>query len=170
MMKKLFIGFLIAATLIVAVGTIGAVSAQSPRPADGTRPIPSGIGRGGMFGQPGGTGAVGTGLLHDYMVAAFADAFEMEVADLEAALADGTKMVDIALEKGLTIEEFKTLMVDARATALDAAVADGVLSAEQAEFLKTRGTGMFGNAGAQRGGRGMFGGGQMQNCPNVTTP
>jgi hypothetical protein len=111
-------------------------------------------------------------LLHDALIAAFAEELDLSVAELEEKLAAGDSMAAIALEKDLTIDEFRALMADVRAAALDQAVADGELTQEQADWLKTRGAGMGqanGSGGRGRGrGQGGFGTGE---CPyGNTTP
>jgi hypothetical protein len=177
-MKKLVISIAVIAVVAVALGTAGLVYAQaSTPPAPGT-----GYGYGMMNGQGmrGGMGAgmgirngvgqtaAGTqsGFMHDEMIAAFADKLGISVDDLNAQLASGKTMSQIASEKGLTADQFRTLMLDARSQALDQAVKDGTLTQAQADWMKTRGQGMMG------AGRGMRGTGQGQfanpNCPYYT--
>ena len=82
-------------------------------------------------------------------------------------------MYDIALSAGVMDEEFPALMTEVRAAALDAAVADDVITQEQADWMKSRGfgrggmgagdcdgTGPKGHGGFGRGG--MMGGWQYQ--------
>ncbi len=75
----------------------------------------------------------------------------------------------------MTLDEFRTLMVDVRTQAIDQALADGALTQAQADWLKLHGAGQM--AGGQNGrGYGMRGSGQGQfanpNCPyyNSTNP
>jgi hypothetical protein len=84
-------------------------------------------------------------------------------------------MSQIALSTGLTVDQFRTLMVETRSQAIDQAVADGTLTQTQADWMSQRGAGQM--AGGQMGnGRGMHGGGQGQfanpDCPyyNQTNP
>jgi hypothetical protein len=159
-MKKFVIGIAILAVLAVALATYGYVQAQSSTPPS---PTP-GYGQGGMFGGRGARGGmmggqVGNvdldGPLHDAMIDTFAAKLGISVEDLNARLTNGETMAQIASEKGLSAAQFQTLMQDARSQALDQAVKDGTLTQEQADWMKQRGAGMFGN-GTGRGGRGMM--------------
>ncbi len=107
------------------------------------------------------------GFMHDDMIAAFAEKLGISVDDLNARLAKGETMAQIASSKGLTVDQFRTLMTDARNQAIDQAVKEGTLTQAQADWMKQRGAGMM-------GGRGMMGGaGQGQfanpNCPFFQT-
>ena len=167
-MKKLILSIVVVAIFALALGTAGIVYAQTQTPAN---PVPgSGYGsgmmggrgqRGGMMGQ----NAVGTqtGFLHDEMVAAFAQKLGITVDDLNARLANGETMAQIASSQGLTVDQFSTLMLDARSQAVDQAVKDGKLTQPQADWMKQRG------AGQMAGGRGMRGNSQGRfanpDCP-----
>jgi hypothetical protein len=117
--------------------------------------------RGGMMGQS------GSGLLHDYMLAGFAEAFGLDVADLQARIDAGDTMYDVALELGYTQETFTELMVTVRTDAINQALADGVITQEQADWmlsrLAQRQAGGFGTGtctgSCQMSGRGGMGGG-----------
>jgi hypothetical protein len=162
-MKKFVIGFVIVAVLAVALGTAGYVYAQTPVPGSGTGGGMMG-GRGRMINQAAGAQ---TGLLHDEMIAVFAQKLGISVDELNARLAKGETMAQIAYSKGLTADQFSTLMTDARAQAIDQAVKSGELTQAQADWMKTRGAGMAGS------GRGMRGNGQGWNanpdCPYYQT-
>lgn len=132
-------------------------------------------GRGPQGGYGAGIGIAGEGILHDYMIAAYAEALDIPVADLEARLNSGETMAQIALSEGLTFEQFRTLMVEVRTQAIEQALSDGVLTQAQADWMSQHGVGQM--AGGQMGnGSGMRGGGQGQfanpNCPyyNQTNP
>jgi hypothetical protein len=120
--------------------------------------------RGGMMGA----NAAGTqdGLMHDEMIAAYAQKLGLTVEDLNTRLANGETMSQVALSQGLTAEQFTALMVDARSQALDQAVKNGTLTQVQADWMKQRG------AGQMMGGRGMRGAGQGQganpDCPYLS--
>ncbi|MBP7694249.1 MAG: hypothetical protein KA764_20165 [Anaerolineales bacterium] len=101
-----------------------------------------GRGRGGMMG--GNFDAANAGPLHTYMLDAFAQALDITRADLDAQLAAGQTMVDIATANGLTQAEFFEVMQTARTAALAQAVADGVLTQAQADQMQGR---MFQNGG-----------------------
>jgi hypothetical protein len=175
MKKFLLIGSLVVVGILV-FGAVGIVYAQSQLPMDGERPIgeraihmseqmTSGgmmnSGRGGMLGQQ------GSGLLHDYMLAGFAAVFDMDVTELEARHDAGETMYDIATSLGYTQEQFTELMVTVRTDAINQALADGVLTQEQADWMLSRLTqraqGGFGDGtctgSCQMGGRGGRGGG-----------
>lgn len=105
-----------------------------------TLPMGPGYGRsvmmdGGMMGglQRGG------GLLHDYMLDAFAEALDLPRATLDERVAAGETLYDIAVAQGLSQADFVTLMQTARDTALDQAVADGALTQEQADWMRSHG-------------------------------
>jgi hypothetical protein len=98
--------------------------------------------------------------LHDYIVAAYAEAFDMSVSDLESKLEAGETMMEIALASGLSQEEAWDVMRDARQSALEAAQADGI---ELPAFGPRGGvTPQYGNGdclmdGSGASARGMFG-------------
>jgi hypothetical protein len=175
-MNKLLLTLVVAVVLIAALGTAGIAYAQTPTQTPGTG---SGAGLAAGRGPRGGVGAgnaaAGEGILHDYMIAAFAEKLNIPAAELETRLEQGETMAQIASSKGLTFEQLRTLMVEARTQAIDQAVEDGKLTQEQADWMKQRGAGQL--AGGQMGnGRGMRGAGQGQyanpDCPyyNQTNP
>lgn len=171
MKKFLIIGALVAVAAI-SLGFAGNVYAQTVQPPPtiepgygpgmmGGRNFQGGGNR--MGGMMGGTGQQGAtpGLMHDEMIAAFAEKFGMTVDELNVRLEAGDTMLDIAVEKGLSLEEFRTLMTETRTKALDAAVASGELTQEQADFMKQRGAGRMG----YRNQDGNFGGCPFGNLP-----
>lgn len=169
-MKKFVLAIVVLATLVVALVSTGQVSAQGTTPPNPQAP---GYGNGGPMGGRGARGgsgaanlAAGDGLLHDGMIAVYAQELGISVEDLNTRLANGETIAQIAAEKGLTAEQFSALMADAHSQAIDQAVNAGTLTQEQAEWLKTRG-GAFGNTGARGAGRsGMRGQGVgMADCP-----
>jgi hypothetical protein len=173
-MNKLGILLVIAVVAILALGSVGVAYAQSPTQTPG-----SGTGFMGGRGSRNGLGGVnansGDGILHDYTIAAYAEALDIPVADLEARLDNGEIMAQIAISEGLTLEQFRTLMVEVRTQAIEQALYDGVLTQAQADWMSQRGAGQM--AGGQMGnGSGMRGSGQGQfanpNCPyyNQTNP
>ena len=124
---------LIVTMLVIALGTLGVglVAAQEGNPP---------------YGQRG--AADGTGLLHEYMEKAMADAVSLSVNAFESRHDAGETFYQIALAEGFTAEEIPALMQNARTNALDAASKDGVISQEQAEWMKSRG---FGRGGLHGG-------------------
>ncbi|MCK6566672.1 MAG: hypothetical protein DCC59_11170 [Chloroflexi bacterium] len=159
MMKKtiLIAGLALAAVFAAAVWA-GAAYAQDVNPPYG-----------------GGMARNGQGPLHTFMVTEFAKKLGLNANDINARLAAGETMYDIALSAGVSAEEFPALMTEVRAAALDAAVAANAITEEQADWMKSHGYGqggMYGNGNCDgtgpqgRGGgygHGMMGGGGRQN-------
>ncbi len=170
-MKKLVISLAALALVVAFLATAGSVFAQGPTnpptPQDGTGAYGRGP-RGGMMANNSGV----EGPLHDYMVAAFADKLGMSATDLEARLDAGATVGQIAGEQGLAFDQFRTLMLEARTDAAAKAVADGVLTQDQADWMSQRGAAMGRGAGMGMGrgaGRGMgAGAGNFANCPYAT--
>ena len=81
-------------------------------------------------------------MLHDTFITAFSVEFDIDAEDLEARLDQGETMAEIALSTGLTLDEFKALVEEIRTAVLDQAVADGVITQEQAERIASRAAAM----------------------------
>ncbi len=129
-MKKtmLIVGLVVAALVVLGVGV---AFAQGPAPYAGNGPMM----------QNGG------GYLHTYMVTAFAEKLDLKVEDINARLTAGESMYDIALADGVKAEDFSALMVEVRTIAMNAAVKDGVITQEQADWMSSRGFGRGGMMG-----------------------
>lgn len=144
-MKKITLSLLLALT---ALGVFtGAAAAQTP------------------------TSGPGYGLLHDYMAAALADALSLTVDEVDARLTAGETMYAIALAEGIAVEDIPALLAKVRTEAVNAAVADGVITQAQADRMLARmarqgsgictmggtrpqdGTGFGSGRGIHRGGR-----------------
>jgi hypothetical protein len=168
-MKKTRIA-LAAIAVVALVGVIGAAgivtaSAQTTGQDPTVTPQPWGpSGMGHMWGNAAGA----EGPLHDYLVAAFADALGLSTTDVEDRLAAGESLSAIAQAEGYSVEEFRTLFDEARQTAIDKAQADGVVLQQRAQSMLRLmdGTGpngecpMWGDgdaANGQSGTPGMFG-------------
>jgi hypothetical protein len=172
-MKKFLLSIVMVAVVVIALGTAGFVYAQTPTltPEPGTGYGNGMMGGRGMRGGMMGRQAAGTqdGLMHDEMVAAYAQGLGITVDDLTTRLANGETMAQIASSKGLSAAEFTTLMTNARSQAIDQAVKNGTLTQTQADWMKQRGAGQM-----MGGGRGMRGAGQGQyanpDCPYYTQP
>jgi hypothetical protein len=106
------------------------------------------------------------GPLHDAMIAAMAEAFGMTPEEIQAAHDAGKTMWDIAEEQGLSADEFQALMIEARTKALEQAVAGGLITQEQADWMLSRmnqqfaagygpGSGACDGTGRRGGGPGM---------------
>lgn len=152
---------------VVAVAGFSIARAQDDDPPVATEeafPFGGHMGRG---GHPGGRGAFGMHawgedgpqyIMHDEMMAAFAEALGLSADALEARLEAGETMADIAESEGMTQEAFFSLMQDVRSEALEQAVEDGLISQEQADWMLDR-MGGFGQQGdCPMWGEGDFGG------------
>ncbi len=163
-MKNMIIGALVALLVVGAVGGIyvATVSAQTQTPPE--QPVPFGsrfMGRGMMGNYRTDDG----GLMHDAMIALFAEKIGLSVEVLEEQLSEGQTMYEIATEAGLTLEDVTALMTEARDSALADAVAAGTITQEQADWMKTRMNGRF--AGGQTGGMPCFNGTDAGRRPTM---
>ena len=166
-MNKIVLSIVIVLVVAIALGTAGFVYAQGPTPQ---APIPGagygpgmGNGRGNRGGMAAGQGfgpGSQDGFLHDGMIASFAQQLGITVDDLNARLANGETMAQIALSKGFSADQFTAMMATARSQAIDQAVKAGALTQAQADWMKQRGAGM------NRAGRGM---GINGTCPYLST-
>ncbi len=162
------------AVLGVALFAVSPALAQEPAPTPG--PGGRGYGPGMMGGGPGYMAQY-----RDQMHAAVAEALGMTVEELNAEMAAGKMMWQIAEERGVSVEDVIAAKQAARAEVLAQLVEDGVISQEQADWMlsrmqaRTQGQGGYGPGmmgGFQRGGRG-FGPGMMGGqgvCPYAPTP
>ena len=144
MKKTLLIAIVLAAVAGLAVA--GVASAQGPQP---TTP---GAGVGPMMVQ----GQVGP--LHKYMLAAMAEALGIPAADLETRLASGETFYQIALAQGIAAEDIPALMQTARSQAIAAALADGVITQAQADWMLSHAFGRGGYGQGMGAGQGACGG------------
>ena len=166
-MNKTMKTLVIVATLVIAFGAVGSVYAQSGGPGTNGVGVDQGFGNGFRGGlgesrnQSQGTaqGAM-DGVLHDAWMVAYAESLGMTVDALEAEIAAGKSMLEIAQSEGLTVEEFWALKMEVRAIIIDQAVSDGTLTQEKADWMKTRGAGAVNGQGKR--GLGLGDG----NCPN----
>ena len=94
-----------------------------------------GYGPGSMMGRRGLGTARGEGLMHEYMISAFAEAVDLTVEDVETRLADGESLTEIAIAEGITKDQLADLFTQVRQAALDEAVADGIITQEQADLM-----------------------------------
>jgi hypothetical protein len=107
----------------------------------------NGYGPGGMMGRRGngyGPGMMGgrglgvnrgEGVMHDYMITAFAASVDLTSEQVETRLADGETLKEIAIAQGITEDQLPDLITQVRQAALDQAVADGVLTQAQADLM-----------------------------------
>lgn len=169
-MKKLWIIGIFAALALVVFGVATYAYAQAQETDTPGDEIPAGCGMFGAgsqagFGRRMGRGMMGNGSfdqeftgcpfgdgdedgygpLHDGMFAAFAQAFGLTPEELETRRQAGDTLWDIAQEQGLTAEQFQELMTTARTNAINQAVADGLITQDQADFMLERMGTMMGN-------------------------
>lgn len=131
--KKVGIGLLLGVLLLGTVATTA--FAQSARGEVGRVDIL--IGDGDDWGPPGPRGV--SGLVDiDTMHAAIADALGISVDALEEALAEGVSIVDLADELGVEMDLVRDAMQAVHDDALAKAVEDGLLTQEQADWLRER--------------------------------
>lgn len=101
--------------------------------------VPGGMmgGRGNGYG-PGMMAGLGMGVMHDYMISAFAEAVGLKPADVETRLSNGETLQAIALAQGKTESDLPALWSQVRQAALDQAVAEGVITQKQADTMLER--------------------------------
>lgn len=158
-MKKIVIGLTLTAVLVLAVASVAFAQEDSPV-------YPGGRGSGRMGGGMGGP-ADGSGVLHDYMTEALADALGITPEEFLVRREAGETLYDIALDLGLDIDAVREAMTQARTQAVEQAYADGALTQEQYELYLNAGG--MGRMGGGQGGRGGRGGGYGGNCPYTST-
>jgi hypothetical protein len=92
-----------------------------------------GYGRGGMMGGRG----IGmeSGVMHDYMISAFASAVGLTVDEVNTRLTKGETVEQIAIAQGKTKADLPALWSQVRQDALNKAVADGVITQAQADLM-----------------------------------
>ena len=132
---------LIAGLVVVAltVLSVGVAFAQGPAPSAGNGPM----------AQSGG------GWMHDYMEQALAAKLGLTEEQVEDQLAAGRPMYQIALDNGIMQEALTDFMNGVQEAAFAAAVKDGVVTQEQADFMlqrmQNRGGYGMGNCSMQNG-------------------
>lgn len=141
-MKRLLVALAVTMALTVAFGGTSIALAQGNEDAVPGARCPMG-------------GGGGTGVLHDEMVAALASRLGLSAEDLQARLDNGETVPQIAQAQGLSAEQTTTLMRDAMQDALEAAVASGDITQEQADRMSQMGRFMGGAAGLMGRGSGM---------------
>ncbi len=122
--------FAVVAAVGIALGTGSVAYAQEEAPLTGCGLR---LGRGRAQAQP------GSGLLHEYLVEAFAERLDLTPEAIEERLAAGDTMAQIALDEGVSIESFRSLWLEVRQQAVAEALADGILTPEQADWLSQKG-------------------------------
>jgi hypothetical protein len=116
-MKKTIVSAAIALTIVL--GSTGAVFAQSVTPDS----------------MDWGTGVPIDADIDEYMAEATAEALGMDLEDVSALYESGSTFATIALAQGILAEDINDLMRTVRSDAINLAVADGNLTADQAAWL-----------------------------------
>lgn len=136
-MKIVGMGMLAVMMVAAALAMPGVAAAQEPDP---TTP-PYG---GGMFYE-----------YQDEIHTALADALGLTVDELNAMLADGMTLSQIAAEQGVDWADVQAAMIGARADVLAELVAEGIITQEQADRMTSR-PNMFGGGGMRGYGMGLM--------------
>jgi hypothetical protein len=154
-MKKTLV--IVTVVTALAILTTGVALAQAPQPP---APRGGGMGPGGGFGPMGFAAGGEAGPIHEYMETALADALGISLDEFETRREAGETAYEIALAEGFTADEIPALLRDARTKAWEAAAADGVITQQQLDWMKSRpsGTGMGNCDGTGQG----LGGGMMR--------
>jgi hypothetical protein len=158
-MKKTIFTVALLAVAVLAFGVVGFAYAQDPQPPAPEYPYAPGHMRG--FGH-GMMGYYQEGPMHETMVEALAKELGLTVEEIEERHDAGEMLWEIAEAEGLSAEAVSELMNEAHNAALEQAVAKGLLSPEQAEWMQGRmqgvwsANGEYGGFGGHCGGRGRF--------------
>ena len=162
-MKKILLVIAITVLAIASLSLAGYAYAQTQTPPNPNDPanssLPGWRSFGGMMGGRWNRNAWRSsssedyGPIHEYMIAALARAFNLTPEELEARHDAGETMWDIAADLGLDAEQFRQAMLDARTQALNDAVAAGVITQEQADWMVSRMNQMWSRGfGSEAGG------------------
>jgi hypothetical protein len=166
MNKTLAILIAVVALAALGLGAAGFVIAMRGRSVNAVAPGQSGTIAGGINGflqrgQRGGFGMMNGRNddlqpnqrnnqnrvdMQSYMLQAVADKLGMAKDDLNKELNGGKSLLDIAADKNMTVKDYNTMLTDARSAAIDQALADKVITSDQADRLKKDGSG-FGLGG-----------------------
>jgi len=157
-MKKLWTitGLLAVFVAVVALVGVTAVSAQGPVNPD---TVP---GSGQRHGQTADGNGRGLGIMavdEAEMHAALADALGLSVVDFEAAIANGETLSTLALAQGVDLADLQAVMDTIHANAAQDAVANGLVTQEQVDWMQSRRGGQGGQG--RMGGQGAAGTGNM---------
>ena len=146
-MKKIL--FSIMAVVMAAtalLGVTGQVFAQTTTPVNSDFVPGMGLQQ---VGGPYGNGQ--TGYLQDEMLEALAAKLGMTVTDLQARLDKGETLVQVAVSKGYTVEQYYTMWSEVRSQVVQQAVTDGTLPRSQTDWQGMGGNGIGAGAGVGAG-------------------
>ncbi|MBV7275899.1 hypothetical protein I6U48_23680 [Clostridium sp. PL3] len=119
---------IIALTMAIAVG-IGATAYASTGATNGTNGNRSSYERTGLGRTTGMRG-------YDYVESILKNKLGMTDKEITDGLNSGKTMYDLAKEKGMTVDQFKTALLEERNKAVDQAVADGKITKEEGDSIK----------------------------------
>ena len=150
-MKKIILVLTIVAVGIAAFSFIGDANAQTATPQFSGKGGPNGTrgGNGNGTGVPIERNINLDGLLDDAMASYIAGKLKIDVEVLKAREAAGESLVEIGLSLGFDQQTILALHEEARIAALTQAVADGLITQEDADWLISRLA--FGQYGANAG-------------------
>lgn len=160
-MKKILIFGAVLGVVVLALGVAGYVYAQSqtPTPANPGNGYGYGMmggnGRGmmgGGYGMMGNWGNGNYGPMHDYMIPALAEKLGLTAEELQARIDGGETPYQVAQSLGFSEAEISDLFLAAHDAALDAAVAAGVITQAQADWMDQHMELMWQNGGPGFGG------------------
>ena len=140
-MKKTLFIFSILGLAVLAFGSANIAYAHGRNPGDPDKPYPYGPGMMGGFGMMGGSGYDmmdwygEEGPMHDAMINATAEVLGLSPEELESRHDAGETLWEIAETEGLSEEGIKELMFAAHDQALQAGIADGLITQEQADWM-----------------------------------
>ena len=137
----------VAAIVLMGVTSVFAQDIVNTPTVPGTG---QGYGQTGVRGEGMGVMAVDETIMHE----ALADALGMSVADYEAAIANGETLATLALAQGVDMADLFAVMDAVHADAAQQAVADGLVTQEQADWVQGRRGGQAGQGGQGRMGQG----------------
>lgn len=141
--------------LLVLAGVTAAFAQGPNQPDDPTPPAANQAQSGAGAGM--GLMAVDEAAMHE----AIAGALGMSVAEFEAEVANGENAFTLAQKLGVDFAEVQAVMDAAHAAALQQAVADGLVSQEQADWMLSRRGGQGGQGGGMSRGQGGSSTGRM---------
>lgn len=119
---------IIALTLVLSLGVGVTAYADSKTETTTSSSVTcSGYGLGRITGMRG----------YDFMTNILKNKFGISDSDISTARNSGKTMYDIAKDKGITEDQFKSAMVEERTKAVDEAVKNGSITKEQGENIKS---------------------------------
>jgi len=147
-MKRAF--WIVLTAIAVLAATAGLASPVSADHNISTEPLTDLYGYGQGSGRGPGIGnleqdpILASVVLHDYAITIYSEALGISMEEIEARLAAGETLAGIAMSAGYTLDQFQDLRATTTTEALAQAVSDGVISAEQADWMQYHGTGLSG--------------------------